>query len=62
MAAPAGRRGVMLGCGDHNGAGIALDQGASAANTVLGFPSLVGLGISVSGWCCSDADQTHNML
>ena len=39
----------MLGCGDHNGAGIAHDQGASAANTVLGFPTLVRLGVSVSG-------------
>jgi hypothetical protein len=51
----------MLGCGDHNGAGIAHDQDASAAKTVLGFPTLVGLGVSVSGWCCSDADQTRNM-
>src|SRR5215204_2432150 len=42
IAAPAGRRGVMLGCGDHNGAGIAHDQGASAANTVLGFASSSG--------------------
>jgi MFS family permease len=32
------------------GAGIALDQGASAANTVLGFAILVALGVSVSGW------------
>jgi hypothetical protein len=32
------------------GAGIALNQGASAANTVLGFAILVALGISVSGW------------
>jgi hypothetical protein len=48
----------MLVCGDHNGAG-AHDQGASAANTVLGFPTIVGLGVSVPGWCCSDADQTH---
>ena len=32
------------------GAGIALDQGASAPNTVLGFAILVGLGVSVSGW------------
>ena len=28
--------------GDHNGAGIAHDQGASAANTVLGFASSSG--------------------
>jgi MFS family permease len=31
------------------GAGIALDLGASAANTVLGFAILVGLGVAVSG-------------
>jgi MFS family permease len=32
------------------GAGIALNQGASASNTVLGFAILVGLGVSLSGW------------
>jgi MFS family permease len=32
------------------GAGIALDQGASAPDTVLGFAILVALGASVSGW------------
>ena len=32
------------------GAGIALDQGASAANTVLGFAVLVGLGVAGAGW------------
>lgn len=32
------------------GAGIALDRGASAGNTVLGFAILVGLGVLVSGW------------
>jgi hypothetical protein len=32
------------------GAGIALSQGASPPNTVLGFAILVGLGVSVSGW------------
>jgi MFS family permease len=32
------------------GAGIALDLGASAPNTVLGFAILVGLGVAVSGW------------
>jgi MFS family permease len=31
------------------GAGVALDLGASAANTVLGFAILVGLGVVVSG-------------
>jgi hypothetical protein len=32
------------------GAGVALNQGASAPNTVLGFAILVVLGVSVSGW------------
>jgi len=32
------------------GAGVALDQGASIPNTVLGFAILVALGVSVSGW------------
>jgi hypothetical protein len=32
------------------GAGIALDLGASAPNTVLGFAILVGLGVVASGW------------
>jgi MFS family permease len=32
------------------GAGIALDQGASVPNTVLGFAILVALGVSLSGW------------
>ncbi|HEX6701967.1 MAG TPA: MFS transporter [Gaiellaceae bacterium] len=32
------------------GAGIALDQGASAPNTVLGFAVLVGLGVAGAGW------------
>ncbi len=32
------------------GAGIALDQGASAPDTVLWFAVLVGLGVAVSGW------------
>ena len=32
------------------GAGIALDRGASAPDTVLGFAILVGLGVLVSGW------------
>ena len=32
------------------GAGVALNQGASAPNTVLAFAILVGLGVSVSGW------------
>ena len=32
------------------GAGIALDQGASIANTVLAFGLIVAAGVSVSGW------------
>jgi hypothetical protein len=32
------------------GAGVALDLGASAPNTVLGFAILVGLAVAVSGW------------
>jgi MFS family permease len=32
------------------GAGVALDLGASAPDTVVGFAILVGLGVAVSGW------------
>jgi len=32
------------------GAGVALDQGASAPDTVLGFAVLVGLGVAAAGW------------
>jgi MFS family permease len=32
------------------GAGIALDQGASAPDTVLWFAILVGIGVALSGW------------
>jgi predicted MFS family arabinose efflux permease len=32
------------------GAGVALDQGATAADTVLGFAILVGLAVAASGW------------
>ena len=32
------------------GAGVALDQGASPSNTVLGFAILVGLGVVAAGW------------
>jgi hypothetical protein len=32
------------------GAGVALDQGASAPGTVLGFAVLAGLGVAAAGW------------
>ncbi len=32
------------------GAGVALDRGASAPNTVLGFAIVVGLGVAGAGW------------
>jgi Sugar (and other) transporter len=32
------------------GAGVALELGASAPDTVLGFAILVGLGVAISGW------------
>jgi hypothetical protein len=32
------------------GAGIALSEGVSAANTVLGFGIAVALGVALSGW------------
>jgi hypothetical protein len=32
------------------GAGIALNQGASTPDTVVGFAILVALGVSASGW------------
>jgi hypothetical protein len=32
------------------GAGVALDLGASAPDTVLGFAILVSLGVAISGW------------
>jgi len=32
------------------GAGVALDLGASAPNTVLVFAILVGLGVAAAGW------------
>jgi hypothetical protein len=32
------------------GAGIALDRGASAPNTVLVFAIMVGLGVAGAGW------------
>jgi hypothetical protein len=44
------------------GAGIALDQGASVPNTVLGFAILVALGVSLSGWAllgCRPAGAQH---
>jgi MFS family permease len=41
------------------GAGIALDLGASAPNTVLGFAILVGLGVAVSGWALRGRRPAH---
>jgi len=32
------------------GAGVALDRGASPADTVLGFAILVGLGVAGAAW------------
>jgi MFS family permease len=44
------------------GAGVALDLGASAPNTVLGFAILVGLGVAVSGWALlgRQGSQAHS--
>jgi hypothetical protein len=39
------------------GAGVALDLGASAPGTVLGFAILVGLGVAVSGWALLSRTQ-----
>lgn len=43
------------------GAGVALDLGASAPDTVLGFAILVGLGVAASGWALLGrrASQVH---
>ena len=41
------------------GAGVALDLGASAPNTVLGFAILVGLGVAVSGWAPRGRRPAH---
>jgi MFS family permease len=41
------------------GAGVALDLGASAPNTVLGFAILVGLGVAVSGWALRGRRPAH---
>jgi Sugar (and other) transporter len=42
------------------GAGVALDQGASIPNTVLGFAILVALGVSASGWVLLGRHRTSN--
>src|SRR3954468_19593530 len=42
------------------GAGVALNNGASAPNTVLGFAILVGLGISGSGWLLLARQPDHS--
>jgi MFS family permease len=39
------------------GAGVALDLGASAPDTVLGFAIIVGLGVAVSGWALLSRTQ-----
>jgi MFS family permease len=41
------------------GAGVALDLGASAPNTVLGFAILVGLGVVVAGWALLGRQQAR---
>jgi predicted MFS family arabinose efflux permease len=44
------------------GAGIALNQGATPADTVLGFAIIVGLGVSASGWALlrDDGERARN--
>jgi hypothetical protein len=39
------------------GAGVALDQGARAPDTVRGFAIPVGLGVATAGWGLSGADR-----
>jgi hypothetical protein len=41
------------------GAGVALDQGASAPDTVLGFAIVVGLGVSITGWALLGRRARH---
>ena len=41
------------------GAGVALNQGASIPNTVLGFAILVAVGVTVSGWALLRRHQPH---
>jgi MFS family permease len=43
------------------GVGVALDQGATIPNTVLGFAILVALGVSASGWILLGRHQTTNL-
>ena len=38
------------------GAGVALERGASAPDTVLGFAILVGLGVEGAGWILLRSD------
>ena len=42
------------------GVGVALDQGASIPNTVLGFAILVAFGISASGWALLGRHRTSD--
>jgi hypothetical protein len=44
------------------GAGIALNQGGSSLNTVLGFAILVALAVSVSGWALLGRRTTTHPL
>jgi hypothetical protein len=41
---------LFLISGGLIGAGVALDQGATAPETVLGFAVFVGLGVAAAGW------------
>jgi predicted MFS family arabinose efflux permease len=43
------------------GAGVALHQGASIPNTVLGFAILVAFGVSASGWVLLGRHRTTNV-
>lgn len=44
------------------GAGVALDLGASAPDTVLGFAVLVGLGVALSGWALLGRRPTGSQI
>jgi hypothetical protein len=42
------------------GAGVALNEGASIPNTVLGFAIIVAVGVSASGWALLARRRTPN--